>query len=270
MKHLLFNVKRNLKRPPKVYVLSPDKTITYGAFTASNPEEFDNWNALSTSQKIELAQYMDNMRAICHHLGSSGLNEQTDFRLRLPSGFIECINTVHALAVAAGVEMDLFDPIVTTIIQQLKIISTKLPKQEKMLAMAALEKIGLSEYKKVDYSRQIQTIFHALLTVHNKSEKLHIRAKELFEKDKIITPKSLEDIARGTLSTSKWLVACAIEILFNENIEFLKKELSIDDLVMLWVKPLSGSSCTRESLITKAKLLENTDLLTRIENISEN
>ena len=266
MKHLIFNVKRNLKKSPKIYVVSPDKKITYGSFSASNPSEFENWDALSTPQKIELTQYMHNMQAICNHLDTSGLNEQTDFRLRLPLSFIQCINEINTLAINTDVEMDLFDPIVVALIQQLKIVSTKLPTTEKELAFAALEKIGLSEYRKMDYSKQIQGIFYDLLAVHNKSEKLQLYAKELFNKDKVITPKSLEDIANGKLSTSKWLVACAIEILLQENPASLEKGLSVDDLFMLWVKPLEGSKCSKNELISKATLMNKPGLVARIEN----
>ena len=46
MKNLLFSVKRNLKKAPKIYVLSPDKKTTYGSFSASSPEDFDNWDEL--------------------------------------------------------------------------------------------------------------------------------------------------------------------------------------------------------------------------------
>jgi hypothetical protein len=266
MKHLIFNVKRNLKKPPKIYVVSPDKKITYGSFSASNPDEFENWDALSIPQKIELTQYMHNMQAICNHLDASSLNEQTDFRLRLPLSFIQCINEINTLAIKNDVEMDLFEPILVALIQQLKIVSTKLPANEKKLAFAAIEKIGLSEYRKMDYSKQIQGIFHSLLAIPNKSEKLQLYAKELFNKDKIITPKSIEDIANGNLTTSKWVVACAIEILLIEHPTALEKGLSADDLFMLWVKPLQNSKYLKHELITKAKLLKKPELVTRIEN----
>ena len=38
----------------------------------------------------------------------------------------------------------------------------------------------------------------------------------MFTKDKSIAPKTIEEIAKGELSTSRWLVTCAIEILLEE------------------------------------------------------
>ena len=265
MKNLVFSVKRNLKKPPKIYVLSADKKITYGSFSASNPEEFENWNELSIDQKIELKQYIHNMSAISNHFDKSGLNEQADFRLRLPSSFIQCVNDISVLAFQRDIELDIFEPLIVSMIQQLKIITAKLPEPEKKLAMNALERIGLAEYEKIDYSRQIQIIFTELITVHNKAEKLEKVAKALLNKDKGISPKTIESISNGTLSTSRWLVACAIEVILSEKIEFLKTSLSADDLFMLWVIPLENSSQSKDDILNKAKLVGKQELIVRIE-----
>ena len=266
MKNLIFNVKRNLKKPPKIYVLSADKSITYGSFSASNPEEFDNWGGLSTAQKIELKQYMHNMNAISHHFDKSGLNEQADFRLRLPASFIQCVNEIDELAFNRDIDLDIFEPLIVSMIQKLKIVTAQLPEFEKKLATAALERVGLAEYEKIDYSRQIQIIFAELMTIHNKTEKLKLTAKILFDKDKGVSPKTIESIATGELSTSRWFVACAVEVLLKEKLDFLKTGLSPDDLFILWAKPLENSSITKEEVRIKATLLGKPELLAKIES----
>ena len=268
MKNLLFSVKRNLKKAPKIYVLSPDKKTTYGSFSASSPEDFDNWDELSTAQKIELKQYMHNMDAISNHFDKSALNEQDDFRLRLPLSFIQCINEIDELAFNRDIELDIFEPLIVSIIQKLKITTAQLPEFEKKLATAALERIGLAEYEKIDYSRQIQAVFSELMTVYNKAEKLKLTAKELFNKEKGVSPKTIESISNGTLSTSRWFVACAIDVLLKEKLDFLKTSLSLDDLFVLWVKPLENSSITKQNLLIKAHLIGNAELIAKIENIS--
>ena len=268
MKSLLFSVKRNLKKSPKIYVLSPDKKITYGSFSASSPEEFENWDELSTAQKIELKQYMHNMDAISNHFDKSALNEQADFRLRLPSSFIQCINEIDELAFNRGIELDIFDPLVVSIIQKLKIVTAQLPEFEKKLATAALERIGLAEYEKIDYSRQIQAVFSELMTVHNKTEKLKVAAKELFNKEKGVSPKTIESIANGALSTSRWFVACAIDVLLKEKLDFIKTSLSLDDLFILWVRPLEKSSLIKQNLLMRAQLIGNAELIAKIENMA--
>lgn len=265
MKTLLFNVKRNLKKSPKVYVLSLDKKITYGAFSSDNPDEFTEWDSLSMEQTVELKQYMHNMRALSNYFASS-LNEQTDFRLRLPMSFIQCVNEISALAEKKGVELDIFEPMITSIIQKLKIVVAKLPYEEKQEALALLNKIGLAEYKKIDFSNQIQAIFSELLLIHKKSEKLEAQAKTLFNKDKRITPKSLEDIAHGQLETSLWVVACAIEVLLLEQLNVVKNTLSADDLFMLWAKQLLDRGHARDSVLNKAFLLNREELLDKIKN----
>lgn len=268
MKTLLFNVKRNLKKPPKIYVLSPDKKITFGSFSSDNPVEFKEWNSLNLEQTVELKQYMQNMRALSNHFQSS-LNEQMDFRLRLPMSFIQCVNDISALAIKNDLELDIFEPMITSMIQQLKIILAKLPFEEKQHALALLNNIGLSEYKKIDFSNQIKAVFSELLLIHRKSEKLEIEAKRLFNKEKRITPKSLEDIANGHLDTSLWLVACAIEILVHEQPEVLKKTLSQDDLFMLWAKQLLDRGHGYENVLYKARFLDREELINKIEQYEQ-
>lgn len=263
MKTLIFNVKRNLKKPPKIYVLSPDKKITYGSFSSDNPSEFNGWDSLTPEQAVELKQYMQNMRALANHFESS-LNEQMDFRLRLPMSFIHCINEISALAIKNDLELDVFEPMITSIIQQLRIILAKLPPDDKQQALAMLNRIGLAQYKKIDFSNQIQAVFSELLLIHRKSERLEIEAKKLFNKEKRITPKSLEDIAQGYLETSLWVTACAIEILLQEKLQALKNILTGDDLYMLWAKQLLDRGHAKEDVLRKAVVLGNEELNTRI------
>lgn len=265
MKTLLLNVKRNLKKPPKIYVLSLDKKITYGSFSSDNPGEFTQWGDLSLEQKVEMRQYMDNMQALSRHFNAS-LNEQTDFRLRLPMSFIQCINDISALALKKNAEFDIFEPIITSIIQQLKIICAKLPFEEKQEAILLLSKIGLAEYKKIDFNHQVQAVFSELLLVRNKSEKLESKAKTLFNKDKRLTPKSLEDIALGRLETSLWVTACAIAVLLEEEPGIIKKTLSTDDLFMLWAKPLLNRDHSIASVLAAALCLDSEELNSRIKN----
>jgi hypothetical protein len=94
MKSLVFTVKRNLNKPPKIYVLSADKKTTYGSFSADNFTQFQNWEKLNSGETIELKQYMNNMSAIERYFSTKALNEQQDFRVRLPDSFIQSINDI--------------------------------------------------------------------------------------------------------------------------------------------------------------------------------
>jgi hypothetical protein len=172
MKVLIFEVKRNLKRPPRIYVKSADLKKTYGAFSADNPSQFSGWDELNEQQKAELKHYMQNLTAVSKFLGEKFLNEQTDYRLRLPISFVEALNEISIICDKAEVELDIFEPILATAIQQLKTSVTKLKGDQKTKVITILDKLNLMEYKKVDYTSQIRAIFSELLGIHNKSEKL--------------------------------------------------------------------------------------------------
>lgn len=238
MKKLGFDVKLNLKKPPRVYVKSPDKKITFGSFIADEPSEFDGWEKLNIEQKIELDQYIHNLMAVKNHFGGIMLNEQTDFRLRLPLSFIDGINEISLLCEKAAVELDLFEPILASMIQQLKVVTLRLPGEHKTKLLSILDKLGLAEYKKIDFTNQIQAIFSEVIVIPSKSERLHEKAIDFFSKDKSYSPKAIESMARGETTPSKWLVACAVDLLAEKKPAIVKAILSEDDLFMLWAKPL--------------------------------
>lgn len=244
-------MKRNFKKTPKVYVLSNDKKITYGSFSASNPEEFLGWDNLSPDQEIELIQYMQNMTVLKNHFGEHGLNEQTDFRLRLPESFIQSINDIYLIATRNQIEVNIYNSILQSVINQLKLVPHKLPEQDKLAVYSLLGKLGLYE-QKMDFSDLIKIIFTELMDVFKKSEKLEATAKELFNKDKIITPKSIERMAIGEAKTTKWIISCAINILLQDKPNAVKKLLSLDQFFLLWAKPLLDNGFKQEQLLALA------------------
>ncbi|MCW5589682.1 MAG: hypothetical protein KIT27_08485 [Legionellales bacterium] len=238
MKQLGFDVKRNLKRSPRIYVKTPDLKVTYGSFIADDPSQFEGWDHLNDDQKIELKHYIQNIDAVKNHLGQLVLNEQSDYRFRLPLSFIDAIAELSKIGDDAGININIFDSMLVAIIQELKISISKLSGEHKIKALAILDKLGLAEYKKIDRTQQIQAIYSELLAIRNKSEKLHQKANTLFNKDKSYSPKAIEGMAKGETTPSKWLVACAIDVLAEEKRTVLTKILSNNDIYMLWYKPL--------------------------------
>ncbi|HDV5773765.1 hypothetical protein [Legionella erythra] len=108
---------------------------------------------------------------------------------------------------------------------------------------------------------KIQAVFSELLSIHNKSEKLHQKARMLFSKDKSIAPKTIEEIAKGELSTSKWLVACAVEILLEEKPDMVQKVLADDDILFLWANPLLKNHRPIKEMLDKLESLNNSETL---------
>lgn len=163
------------------------------------------------------------------------------------------INELTSIVSDEQIEFNLFESAITGMIQQLKIVTTRLPDDAKHQALAILDKVGLAEYKKLDLSFQTQAIFSELLALHNKSEKLHEKAKTLFQKDKSYSPRAIEGMAKGETLPSKWLIACAIELLFDEKQPIIETIISEDDLFMLWAKPLLDHGFDRNVLASKAR-----------------
>lgn len=258
MKKLLrLEIKQNLRRPPRVYVKSADLKTSYGSFHVDNIEGFDGWGKLSVGQKVELKQFMQNVKAVYDHLAPSPANALTDFRFRLPYEFIELLENIEIICHENDVELNIFDSMITGIIQQLKIAVAKLSGDSKEQALELLNKANLAEYKKIDYSNQIQGVFSELQAIRDRSEKLHQKAINLFSKDKSYSPMAIKGMAQGETTPSKWLVACAIDILIDEHKETLESMLSEDDLFMLWVRPLLKGGHSQENVIRKVQALKH-------------
>lgn len=237
-----------MNKPPKIYVATADKKTTYGSFSADNREQFNNWESLSLEENIELNQYMDNMKAIEKNFTKKALNEQQDFRVRLPRNFIEAINEISLICNNANQHVDIYENMINAAIQHLKITIAKLPDDEKKECFGILKALGLSNSKKIDASLKIQAIFSELLLIHNKSEKLHKRAIKLYKKDKSIAPRTIEEIAKGEQETSKWLISCAVDILMEEKPDAMLKLMSKDDLIFFWIDPLESTNLPKESI----------------------
>lgn len=261
MKKLLrFEIKQNLRRASRIYVKSHDLKITYGYFHTDNPASFDGWELLSPDQNSELNLFIQNIEAVNAILGNNASNKLTDFRFRLPNDLITAINELNLLLTQEGIKINLFESAITSMIQQLKIATTKLHDEKKYHALTILNKIGLADYKKIDLTSPIQAVFSELLAIRDKSEKLHEKARVLFDKDKSYSPKAIEGMATGETTPAKWLVSCAIDLLIDERLLILKSMLSGNDIFMLWAKPLLDNGVNREKLTAKICAMELPDV----------
>ena len=237
-KSLRLEMKQNLRRPPRVYVKSTDLKTIYGSFHADNIGTFTEWDQLTQEQTIELKQFMQNLSAVYKCFSPEPGDALTDFRFRLPINVISAINKLSIICLDEGFELDIFDSIITNIAQQLRISTTKLSNENKIKALSILESINLAEYKKQSFDSQIKAIFTQLSSIHNKSEKLHAKAISLFNKDKSYSPRAIEGMSLGETVPAKWLIACAIDIIIDEEGFDCLTMLSEDDINILWKKPL--------------------------------
>ena len=267
MKKLLrFEVKQNLRRASRIYVKSHDLKINYGYFHTDNPASFDGWALLSPEQKNELNLFIQNIEAVNSILGNDASNKLTDFRFRLPIDLISAINDLNLLLIKEDVKINIFESAVTSMIQQLKIATTKLHDEKKHQALTILNKVGLADYKKLDLTSPIQAVFSEILAIRDKSERLHKKADLLFSKDKSYSPKAIEGMATGETTPAKWLVSCAIDLLIDERLPILKSLLSANDIFMLWAKPLLDNDTQTGILIDRATLIGMNKLIDKIND----
>ena len=266
MKKLLrFEIKQNLRKPSRVYIKSIDLKTIYGSFQMDAPEDFDGWNKLSTEETIELKQFIQNIRAVNKYLQPSASSALSDFRFRLPVDFIETLEQLEIICHDEGIELDIFDGIMTSIIHQMRIAVAKLESTPKMNALALLDKANITDFKKQTHTEQIQAVFSEIQAIYNRSEKLHQKALILFNKDKSYSPLAIKGMAIGETLPSKWLVSCAVDLLMDENIERVSSLLTVNDLYILWAKPLKESTYHQNNLINKAKKLKLPELVKMIE-----
>jgi DNA-binding MltR family transcriptional regulator len=265
-KQLRLEIKQNLRKPPRVYVKSTDLKTTYGSFRMDETDGFEGWEQLSTEQSIELKQFIQNVTAVYKYLKPSPANTLTDFRFRLPYEFMNILEQIEIICHEENVDLNVFDSMITSMIQQIKIATSKLTGEAKEQVLELLDHANLAEYKKIDFSTQIKAVFSELQAVHNRSEKLHQKAIHLFDKDKSYSPLAIKGMAEGETTPSRWLVSCAIEILIEERLDTMNSMLSIDDIFMLWAKPLLDNSKSLDDVLIKAQLLNKDKLISKIKN----
>ncbi|WP_058532893.1 hypothetical protein [Legionella saoudiensis] len=264
-KLLRFEIRQNSRKAPRVYVKQADSKVLYGSFLMDAPDSFDGWAKLSINELIELKQFIQNITAIYQQLHPTPQNSLIDFRFRLPYEFTETLDQIEILCHQNNVELNIFEPMIASIIQQMKIAVSKLSGQSKEEALTILTKANLAEYKKQDFTRQMQAVFAEIQSIYNRSEKLHALAKELFKKDKSFSPMAIQSMAHGDTIPTKWLTACAIELLFKEKPEILFTMLTEDDVFMLWAKQLLDQSHDPELVIKKIIHLNKNELMDKIK-----
>ena len=245
MSLLNVQIKRNQFKAPRIFISSATTKKLFGSFSADNPKTFKDWDKLTIAEACELKHIMDNFEAIKEYLGSDALLEVlSNIRLVLPMHLIKIIEHISLLVQEAETGLNLYEGMILAIIQNLKGTVAKLPFAQKKEALRLLDTLGLAEYKKKDYSDEVKAIFSELLSIFNKSEKLNATALRLFKRQKSLAPTSIQSIANSQAGTSKWIIACAIDVLLSERLQIVLKMLSADDIAELWATPLLHTNQT--------------------------
>lgn len=267
-KQLLFETRQNLKKPPKVYVRDSDTKAIIGSFTFDKLSEFNGWDKLSQSQKYELQRYMQNIQAIMPLMDAEKGYNTEDLRFRLPSHLTQGLYEINALMEEENRSFDIYDSLVKSILQTLLSASNQLSHENKYKLDFILAKIGLIHTLRSDYKYQNKAIFSELCKINNKVEKLYQKALQLFQKDKSYSALSLENMANGEMIPQKWLSACAIAVLLDENVTIIDF-LNYDDIFMLFAKPLLDHGCSVEDVFKHTECFNERHLNANIERYKD-
>lgn len=262
---LKFEIKRGLQGSPKIYVISSTTQEHFGSFFADREVDFAGWDKLSPQESVELKHYIDNVNAVKKHIGDKYLTQQATMRFRLPLDYIGAIEQISLLSQEAGTSCNVYEGMVVSSIQSLKIAIAHLPSPQKIIALNILDSLGLAEYKKIDYSTQIKAIFAEVSAIHNKSEHLKAAAARLFGKEKSYSPATLASWAAGERPPGKWVIACAIDVLLIEKAPTTLKILSMKDIAILWAKPLLHNN-QKAYVYRRIKELDLTEVYSIIED----
>ncbi len=261
MKQLKYQWRINRTKAPTIYVMSAKTKELYGSFSTTDTNSFKDWDKLNNDEMLELKLYMQNIEVINNLFGKEGLDRISRLTVLLPEQASNAIEKIYELCVDQGVSIDIYETLITSVIQTLKVTVAKLQGDSKKAALKQLEVLGQVQYTKIDYSSQMQAIFAELLSVPDREDKLESMTTKLFNKHKRLSPIAIEAIAKGEENTSKWICACAIQVLANNKPDIIGKMLTEADIFGLWLKPLLDNGYKIDAAIIQQFPLTSSALL---------
>lgn len=258
-KYLRFEIKQNLHNPGRVYVRKADSKDLCGSFRLDTPDDFDNWDSLNGDEKVELNFFIKNIKAINSHLLINHSESLSDIRLRLPDSLVKGLYDISRLCEKNGTNFNIFDSIITSIVQNIKVSTNELCEPDKQEAQRIIERLNLTGINKQDHKDQIRVVFSELQKVLDFSQKLYLKSDILFEKNKRYSNRAIQGMALGETVPSKWLVSCAIDILLDESPSVIQTILTPDDFFMLYIRPMSKSKISSNNLSKNISKIENVE-----------
>jgi len=236
------------------YVKDPssNKLVTKFNTDIQKAEEIAGWEKFTAVQKLELQNYVANVRFVIDKLQlPAKLNR--DYRLSLPDPFQAIL--VKLLDRARTNQIN-FDPMTAMLNGLLNHIATTEKRLKTIGEPSVLAEfnINFSHNEKTELDKEIRKyakkIFKRLLTVPNNLEKYTNVAHECYNKETNLNSTTIAKYAEGKSKPSKWSISCALAVLGNEK-DAIPAAISIPLLVSLWLTPLkfAGNLTTAEQAI---------------------
>jgi len=264
-KKLLFEIKQNQTKPPKVYIRIRETRAIIGSFSFDELPNGDAWENLPNDMQLEIQQFIDNLKAIVPHMSNDAGYNSEDIRFRLPKKLLQAWHEISALYKSEGKSFDIYEPMVKSIMQTMMSAGHQLNQENRYKMDFILAKAGLIYYNRLDHKHQNKAIFTELLKIHHKSEKLYQKALDIFQKDKSFSPKAIENMANGDMNPQKWLSASALLVMMDEGIPIINF-INFDDLFMLCIKPLLDHGLSKENALALIAPSYVYDMSPRIDN----
>ena len=119
VKKLHFEIKHNQRKPPKIYVRDRKTKSILGSFSFNDWPDLDMWPQLEKDARLEMQQFINNMKAISPYLNQrTGYNTE-DIRFRLPSRFVKDWLDKCNFHQQEGNNFDIYDGMVKVFFDQL-------------------------------------------------------------------------------------------------------------------------------------------------------
>ncbi|HAU0313483.1 TPA: hypothetical protein JBF89_15400 [Legionella pneumophila] len=264
-KKLHFEIKQNQTKPPKVYVRERETKAIIGSFSFDALPDLTIWPELQGDMQLEAQQFIDNIKAIVPYMSQETGYSSEDIRFRLPSKLLQAWFEISALYESEGRSFDIYEPMVKSFLQSLKTAGQSLNQDNRNKMDFILAKAGLMHYHRPDFKYQNKTIFTELAKISFKSEKLHKKSLEVFQKDKSFSPKSIDNMATGEMEPQRWLSASALLVLIEEQIPVLEL-IHPGDFMLLCIKPLLDHGITSDGVLALITPLNSKEMQERVDD----
>lgn len=202
-------------------------------------ENIEGWENFTPSQKLELQNYIANVRFVIDKL-SLPAKYNRDYRLSLPEPLQKALTALYDKAQSKKIN---FDPITAMLNGLLNHIETTEKRLQAVGEPSVLPQFNIyvSQDNKSQSDRTIRKytkkIFKSLSRVKGGLTQYADIAHKLYDKDTDLSAAIIASYVEGKTKPSKWSISCAITVLAREEVD-LVSIVPLEILIQLWLIPL--------------------------------
>lgn len=207
-------------------------TYSYGQSQTSMPVD----EIFTTAEEFEIGWFDQIVKFFHEHLDSDA-TELERYRLFLPEKFYNAMFELYEKCKKNKIDYKPMDSILKSIINKIQITEKKLAEKTGIISNV-LQGINFSEStdRVADVDSEIPQLFKILIECPNFHSCFQEIAINKFGKQPKIKPGHFKGYAQGHTKPSRWVCACAIDIISRYQNPF--DLLSKPALIELWAKPI--------------------------------